>query len=60
VTLKITQFLCKKHPMSGKDVCGADASGTFDRSVFGVDYGKAYGFKQDVKLLISIEATRTG
>ena len=56
VNLKINQFLCKKHPMSGKDVCGADASGTFDRSAFGVDYGKAYGFKQDVKLLISIEA----
>lgn len=60
VNLKITQFLCKKHPMNGKDVCGADASGTFDRSAFGVDYGKAYGFKQDVKLLISIEATKAG
>ena len=26
--------------MSGKEVCGADASGTFNRSDFGVDYGK--------------------
>jgi polyisoprenoid-binding protein YceI len=58
VTLKINQFLCKKHPMSGKDVCGADASATIDRSAFGIDFGKAYGFKQDVKLLISVEAVR--
>lgn len=58
VTLKINHFLCKKSPMNGKDVCGADASGSFDRSAFGIDYGKAYGFKQDVKLLISIEAAR--
>ena len=40
VTLKINQFLCKKHPMTKKEVCGADASGTFNRSDFGVDYGK--------------------
>ena len=58
VTLKLSQFLCKKNPMSGKDVCGADASATIDRSAFGIDYGKAYGFKQDVKLLISVEAIR--
>jgi polyisoprenoid-binding protein YceI len=58
VTLKINQFLCKKHPMSGKEVCGADASATIDRSAFGVDFGKAYGFRQDVKLLISVEAVR--
>jgi polyisoprenoid-binding protein YceI len=58
VTLKINQFLCKKHPMNGKDVCGADASATIDRSAFGVDFGQKYGFKQDVKLLISVEAVR--
>ena len=60
VNLKINSFLCKKNPMSGKDVCGADASGTFDRSAFGISFGKDYGFKQDVKLLISIEAIRAG
>jgi len=60
VTLKINQFLCKLHPMLKKEVCGADASGTFNRADFGIDYGKQYGFKQDVKLLISIEAIRAG
>jgi polyisoprenoid-binding protein YceI len=58
VNLKINRFLCKPHPMMKKEVCGADASGTFNRADFGIDYGKAMGFKQDVKLLISIEAIR--
>jgi polyisoprenoid-binding protein YceI len=58
VTLKINQFLCKLHPMSKKEVCGADASATINRANFGIDYGKAYGFKQDVKLLLAIEAVR--
>ena len=58
VTLTINQFLCKKHPMRQREVCGADASGTIDRSEFGVSYGQQYGFKQDVKLLIQVEALR--
>ena len=52
------QFLCKPHPMSKKEVCGADASGTFNREDFGVSYGKAMGFNMDVKLLISVEAVK--
>jgi polyisoprenoid-binding protein YceI len=60
VTLKLNQFLCKPHPMAGKEVCGADATGHFNRSDFGISYGKDYGFKQDVKLLISVEALRAG
>jgi len=60
VSLKINQFLCKMHPMLKKEDCGADAVGFFKRDDFGIDYGKAMGFKQDVKLLISIEAIRAG
>ncbi|MEP7246355.1 MAG: YceI family protein [Gammaproteobacteria bacterium] len=57
VTLKINQFLCKQHPMTKKEVCGADASGTFNRADFGVDYGVAnFGFKPQVKLSIEVEA----
>jgi polyisoprenoid-binding protein YceI len=59
VTLTIHQFLCKPHPVAQKEVCGADASATFNRADFGVDYGKSYGFKQEVKLLISVEAIRS-
>ena len=58
VTLKINSFMCKPNPMSKKETCGADASGTFNREDFGVSYGKAIGFKMDVKLLISIEAVK--
>lgn len=54
--LKIHHFLCKPSPMTQKEVCGADAAGSFNRADFGVDYGKAYGFNMDVKLQIQIEA----
>jgi polyisoprenoid-binding protein YceI len=56
--LTINSFLCKPHPMRRVEVCGADASGTFQRDAFGVDYGKSSGFKMDTKLLISIEALK--
>ncbi|MDY6947533.1 MAG: YceI family protein [Pseudomonadota bacterium] len=58
VKLKINSFLCKQNPMSKKDTCGADASARINRDEFGVDYGKAYGFKQDVELQIQVEAVK--
>lgn len=58
VTLKIDTFLCKTNPMSHKDVCGADASATFNREDFGVSYGKAYGFDMTVSLQIQVEAIK--
>lgn len=57
VTLKIDRFDCRPHPMKkGQNVCGANATGTLDRGAFGVDWGKSYGFKMDVKLEIQVEA----
>lgn len=58
VTLTINSFLCKTHPMLKKEVCGADASATFNRADFGIDYGQKMGFKMDVKLAIQIEALK--
>jgi polyisoprenoid-binding protein YceI len=58
VTLTINQFKCMVNPMLKKEVCGADASATFNRSDFGISYGDKYGFKQDVKLQIQVEAIR--
>lgn len=58
LTLEIDEFLCKPNPMSKKETCGADASAEFDRSDFGVSYGKAFGFKQEVELQIQVEAVR--
>lgn len=58
VTLKINSFQCKMNPMIKKEVCGADASTTFDRADFGVEYGKTYGFKTATKLAIQVEAVK--
>jgi polyisoprenoid-binding protein YceI len=57
LTLTINSFLCKQNPMSKKEVCGADASATFNRSDFGVNFGDKYGFKQEVKLEIQVEGS---
>jgi polyisoprenoid-binding protein YceI len=58
VKLKINSFLCKPNPMNKKETCGADASGKINREEFGVDYGKAYGFNQEVELQIQVEAVK--
>src|SRR5229473_4869584 len=58
VTLTIKSFKCFEHPMLKKQVCGADASGTFNRADFGVNYGQQYGFKQDVLLRIQVEGVK--
>ncbi len=58
VPLTINSFLCKPHPMLKREVCGADASASFNRADFGLDYGKGYGFLMDVKLQIQVEAVR--
>ena len=58
VRLTINSFKCFEHPMLKKQVCGADASGTFNRADFGVNYGQQYGFKQDVLLRIQVEGVK--
>jgi polyisoprenoid-binding protein YceI len=59
VVLQIGRFTCKPHPMLKKEACGADATATFDRAEFGIDYGKAYGFDMQTLLRIQVEAIRT-
>jgi polyisoprenoid-binding protein YceI len=56
VTLTIRSFKCMPHPMKKVEFCGADAVATFNRDDFGVDWGKAFGFRMDVKLAIQVEA----
>ncbi len=60
VALKINTFMCKPNPMTKKEVCGADASAELNRADFGVDYGKAYGFKMEVALQIQVEGSPAG
>jgi polyisoprenoid-binding protein YceI len=58
VSLTINSFKCFENPMIKKQVCGADATGTFNRADFGVNYGQQYGFKQDVLLRIQVEGIK--
>lgn len=58
LTLTINRFACK--PVLGPDneVCGGDASATFSRSDFGINYGVAGGADPLVRLAIQVEANR--
>ena len=59
MTLKINQFKCIPHPLHKRELCGADASATFNRAEYGLDAGKSYGFKMEVTLRIQVEAVAT-
>ncbi|MCV2367519.1 YceI family protein [Roseateles oligotrophus] len=58
VTLKATNFNCYDNPMLKREVCGGDFEATIDRSQWGVDYGLAWGFPKNVKLIIQVEAVK--
>ena len=58
LTLNIDLFKCIPHPIFKRELCGANATGTFDRSAFGSSAGKDYGFKMDVPLRIQVEALK--
>lgn len=56
LTLKLLSFKCTTHPIFKREWCGADAYGTIDRSDFGMDSGKEWGFKMQVVLRVQVEA----
>jgi len=58
LNLKIESFKCFTNPMLKKEVCGTESTATFDRGDFGVDYGKAYGFKMKTTLHIQAEGVK--
>jgi len=59
VALKIDSFKCiPDHPLLKREVCGADAVGTFNRSDFGVNAGLQFAFRQEVLLRIQVEAIK--
>lgn len=58
LTLTINKFKCIEHPMLKREVCGADATGQFNRSDFGLNYGVPRGFSPEVKLAIQVEALK--
>jgi polyisoprenoid-binding protein YceI len=58
LNLKIDSFKCFLNPMLKREVCGADAKGEFDRSDYGLNFGKAYGFKTATTLQIQVEGVK--
>jgi polyisoprenoid-binding protein YceI len=58
VRLDIKSWKCFINPMIKRESCGADAYATFNRDDFGVDFGKAYGFKMDVNMAIQVEGVK--
>lgn len=57
VSLQVTSFNCGAHPMTKKQVCGANATATIQRSQFGMTaYVPAVG--DEVKISIEVEAVR--
>jgi polyisoprenoid-binding protein YceI len=57
LTLKINKFKCIDHPMFKKEVCGADVTGEFKRSDFGINLGLPR-MAPEVKLAIQVEAVK--
>jgi polyisoprenoid-binding protein YceI len=57
VTLTINKFKCIIHPSLKREVCGADASATFNRADFGVNKLVPM-FSPEVKLAIQVEAIK--
>jgi polyisoprenoid-binding protein YceI len=58
VNLTIQSFKCYINPVLKKETCGTESTATFDRSDFGVDFGKAYGFKMKTTLHIQAEGIK--
>jgi polyisoprenoid-binding protein YceI len=58
VTMTATNFNCYENPMLKREVCGGDFEATIKRSDFGVKYGLDWGFPDNTRLLIQVEAVK--
>jgi len=58
LNLKLESFKCYQSPRIHREVCGTEASATFDRGDFGVDNGKAYGYSLKTVLHIQAEGIK--
>lgn len=58
LNLHIDTFKCIMHPILLREVCGANASAQFDRADFGMDFGKATGFRMLTRIELQVEAQK--
>lgn len=56
VTLKANRFNCYRSPLINRQVCGGDFETTIQRSQWGINWGLNFGFEDNVRLLIQVEA----
>jgi polyisoprenoid-binding protein YceI len=56
VSLAITSFKCRPHPVNKKQQCGADGTALIKRSDFGLNAVSSVG--DDIRILFQIEAYR--
>jgi polyisoprenoid-binding protein YceI len=58
VTLKATKFNCYLNPMLKVEVCGGDFETTLVRSTYGMNWGLNFGFSDNVRLVVQVEAVK--
>jgi len=58
VTLKASKFNCYMNPMLKVEVCGGDFETTLVRSSYGMNWGLNFGFSDNVRLVVQVEAVK--
>lgn len=58
VTLKALRFNCDDSPLFKREVCGGDFETVVQRSLWGLTWGLAFGFEDQVRLLVQVEGVR--
>ena len=58
VVLKASNFGCYMSPMLKVEVCGGDFETTIVRSQFGMPWGLNFGFSDNVRLVVQVEAVK--
>ena len=58
VLLKASNFNCYMSPMLKVEVCGGDFETTLVRSQYGMAWGLNFGFSDNVRLLVQVEAVK--
>ena len=58
VTLKASKFNCYMNPMLKVEVCGGDFETTLVRSTYGMNWGLNFGFSDNVRLVVQVEAVK--
>ena len=56
--LKAVRFNCYNSSLFKREVCGGDFETVVQRSQWGLTWGLAFGFEDQVKLLVQVEGVR--